>query len=111
EEPVNGAAPAGAPLAAEAPGRAQPFAGERRAEGGARERGAAEREGGDARETSRSEAGRESGRGELERGGLDPARAEEVRKRFENMSEEERTKAMEAFRGGRRGGTEGGAGG
>lgn len=111
EEPVNGAAPAVAPLAAGASERAQPFAGERRAEGGARERGAAERERGDARETSRSEAGRESGHGELERGGLDPARAEEMRKRFESMSEEERTKAMEAFRGGRRGGTEGGAGG
>lgn len=47
------------------------------------------------------------------REGFDPRRAEEMRKRFENMTEEERAKAMEAFRsrsgeagGGRTGGGE-----
>jgi len=39
-------------------------------------------------------------------GGLDPARAEEMRKRFEGMSEEERARAMESFRARR--GEEGG---
>jgi HlyD family secretion protein len=40
-------------------------------------------------------------------GGLDPARAEEMRKRFEGMSAEERARAMESFRARR--GEEGGA--
>jgi RND family efflux transporter MFP subunit len=43
------------------------------------------------------------GTGERRAEGVDSARAEEFRKRFEGMSEEERKKAMEAFRG-RRGG-------
>jgi hypothetical protein len=47
---------------------------------------------------------------EDERGreGSDSARAEEIRKRFEGMSAEERAKAMEAFRGQRGDGREGG---
>lgn len=57
----------------------------------------------------RGERGRgDEARAQAARGELDPARAEELKKRFEGMSEAERKQAMEAF--GRRAGAEGGAG-
>ncbi len=98
-------APGGAsgPGGAGAPGRAQPLAaqapqgGERSGEG--RERGRGEDRSG---ERDRASNGAPSG-------AFDPARAEEMRKRFEGMSDEERAKAMEAFRGAGRGAPGGGA--
>ncbi|HEX6883399.1 MAG TPA: efflux RND transporter periplasmic adaptor subunit [Planctomycetota bacterium] len=49
-------------------------------------------------EASPTAVAREGGPAVAPGGGLDPARAEEMRKRFEGMSEEERARAMESFR-------------
>jgi len=57
-----------------------------------------------AREGARREGQETKG----ERGSVDPAKAEEYRKRFEGMSEEEKAKAMEEFRKRRGDGERGG---
>jgi HlyD family secretion protein len=103
--PAGAGAPGRPPLAAQAP-----EGGERSGEG--RERGRGEDRGGErGGERSGERSGERDGAASgAPSGAFDPARAEEMRKRFEGMSEEERAKAMEAFRGAGRSAPGGAAG-
>ena len=114
EEKEGTGEPSGAPGAGPGGGPGRAALAVQGPEGGAR--GDGQRGDGQRRDGERGDGERGDGeRGGEERGregasGFDPARAEEWRKRFESMSEEDRAKAMEAFRSGGRGAPRGAAG-